>query len=223
VVHRLPPVAAAVVAGVAVVASVAGPAGFSLATAAVPHSGAIPSAGPQMSLSQWIELHPLAWRNAQFGTARSSGAGCTGARHRRPAAERGPRSGLGGDFGGIASLLGSTPTPPAVAALLERDAADYSWVAATVGSNSAAGYQLDTGSPVMAVGGFNGTDPFPTLQQFQQFVAAGRVHWFIGGAGSDDTASGGSDEARRIATWVSSTFTPVTVDGRTLYDLTARR
>ncbi len=39
----------------------------------------------------------------------------------------------------------------------------------------------------MAVGGFNGTDPSPTLEQFQQLVADGQVHWFVGGrrAGRD--------------------------------------
>ena len=47
------------------------------------------------------------------------------------------------------------------ARFLTADAGDYTWVAATVGSTNAAGYQLATGAPVMAVGGFNGTDPAP--------------------------------------------------------------
>ena len=71
--------------------------------------------------------------------------------------------------------------------------------------------------PVLAVGGFNGTDPAPTLQEFQQLVAAGRVHWFVGAdAGRGllgDTSSGGSDQARLITEWVTATFTPTTVDG----------
>ena len=33
----------------------------------------------------------------------------------------------------------------------------------------------------MPIGGFNGSDPSPTLAQFQQYVADGRIHWFIGG------------------------------------------
>ena len=47
------------------------------------------------------------------------------------------------------------------------------------------------------------------------------MHWFIGDRGTDDTASGGSDEAQRIAIWVRDTFPSTTVDGTTLYDLTA--
>ena len=94
-----------------------------------------------------------------------------------------------------------------------------------MGSNSAAGYQLATQLPVLAVGGFNGTDPAPTLEQFQQLVADGRVHWFVGADQGrnllGNPSSGGSDQARLISEWVAATFTPVTVDGAVLYDLSA--
>ena len=33
----------------------------------------------------------------------------------------------------------------------------------------------------MAIGGFNGTDPTPTLAQFEQYVRAGEIHYFIAG------------------------------------------
>lgn len=32
----------------------------------------------------------------------------------------------------------------------------------------------------MPIGGFNGSDPSPTLEQFKAYVKAGRIHWFIG-------------------------------------------
>jgi hypothetical protein len=128
---------------------------------------------------------------------------------------RGGRGGPGG-FGG---LLGS-PTPSAkVVALLQRDAGDFTWAAAAVGSNTAAGYQLAAGLPVMAVGGFNGTDPSPTLAQFRELVAAKKIHWFVGGAGSDRAQSGGSEAATAIAGWVQEHYTATTVGGTTLYDL----
>ncbi|WP_425565890.1 glycosyltransferase family 39 protein [Pseudonocardia ailaonensis] len=131
------------------------------------------------------------------------------------------RGGPGGGMGGIGGLLGTSTPSAQVTALLKEDAAKYTWVAAAVGSNTAAGYQLAADAPVMAVGGFNGTDPSPTLVQFQQDVAEGKIHWFVGGAGADRGGSdtGGSDEAARIAQWVQSTFTATTVDGVTLYDL----
>jgi hypothetical protein len=71
----------------------------------------------------------------------------------------------------------------------------------------------------MAIGGFNGTDPAPTLAQFQADVAAGRIHWFVGGAGM----GGNSGTAGQIAAWVASTFQSTSAGGVTLYDLTVAR
>ena len=178
---RLPKAIATAAVALAVLAGLSGPGAYSLATAATPHTGAIPSAGP------------------------SSGAG--------------PGGGMptGGLLGGV--------TPGAnVTAALRANADDYTWAAATVGSSNAAGYQLETGNPVMAVGGFNGTDPAPTLAQFQDYVAEGRIHYFIDseimrGFGSEKT---GSDAASDIAAWVAANYTATTIDGVTLYDLTVR-
>ncbi len=72
----------------------------------------------------------------------------------------------------------------------------------------------------MAIGGFNGTDPSPTLAQFEQYVAAGKIHYFVGG-GLSGAGNGGSQAAAAIVTWVQQNFTAKTVDGVTLYDLTA--
>jgi 4-amino-4-deoxy-L-arabinose transferase-like glycosyltransferase len=84
---------------------------------------------------------------------------------------------------------------------------------------------LATGEPVMAVGGFNGTDPSPTLAQFQQYVADGKIHYFIGsggggGFGGGGTSSGSSDSSQ-IAQWVADNYTAQTVGSTTVYDLTA--
>jgi 4-amino-4-deoxy-L-arabinose transferase-like glycosyltransferase len=99
-------------------------------------------------------------------------------------------------------------------------------VAATSGSNSASGYQLATGDPVMAIGGFNGTDPAPTLSQFEHDVTEGRIHYYIGGGGGfagfgGGPGSSGTSGSAQISSWVSTHFTARTVDGVTVYDLTA--
>src|SRR5262249_29778679 len=125
----------------------------------------------------------------------------------------------GGPMGG---LLGGISVSANMAATLNDNASDYTWIAAAVGSNSAAAYQLATDNPVMAVGGFNGTDPAPTLAQFKEYVAQHKIHYFIGGAGMGGmrgTDSGGSQEATDIAEWVAATFTARTIDGVTVYDL----
>jgi len=131
------------------------------------------------------------------------------------------RGGFGGGFfpgggpGGGGLLNGSRPSA-AVTAGLKQDASRYTWVAATVGANEASGYQLATGDPVMAIGGFNGTDPAPALAAFEADVRAGRIHYFIpGGFGR------GAGVAGQITSWVESNFGTKSIGGATFYDLTA--
>ncbi|KDN22850.1 ArnT family glycosyltransferase [Amycolatopsis rifamycinica] len=136
----------------------------------------------------------------------------------------GPSSGFGGRAPGggrgPGSLLSTTSPGAQLTALLQQDASRYTWTAATVLSNAAAGYQLASRAPVMAVGGFNGTDPYPTVEQFQQYVSEGRIHYFLG-EGMTMPGSSGSDAAQQIAEWVAAHFPSSTVDGVTVYDLTA--
>ncbi|MFE9126319.1 glycosyltransferase family 39 protein [Streptomyces sp. NPDC007148] len=111
--------------------------------------------------------------------------------------------------------------------LLEKDAGNYTWAAASIGSQNAASYQLATGHAVMAIGGFNGSDPAPTLAQFQKYVAQGRIHYFIAGGGfgggfGGGDRTGGSDAGTQISSWVEKNFKKVTVGSSTFYDLTRK-
>ncbi len=143
----------------------------------------------------------------RFGPGAAPGTGPGAARF-------GGRAGVGG-AGGFLSI--STPGSKLVKAL-DADAGHYTWVAATVNSNSAAGYQLATGDPVMAIGGFNGTDPAPSLAQFEHDVADKKIHYFI--AGGRGPGTGSSDTtAAQITQWVESHFTAETINGVTVYDL----
>jgi hypothetical protein len=74
----------------------------------------------------------------------------------------------------------------------------------------------------MPIGGSNGTDPSPTLTQFQAWVAAGKIHYFIAQGevrGPGGGAGGGGSTSTSITTWVERTFSSTTVGGVTLYDL----
>ncbi|MFB9312823.1 ArnT family glycosyltransferase [Nocardioides plantarum] len=130
----------------------------------------------------------------------------------------------GGGAGGVGGLLDGSTSTTALTTLLLEDADSYDWVAATVGANSAAGYQLSTERSVMPIGGFNGSDPSPTLAQFQQDVADGRIHYFIAGGGGLGGGRGGMGGGMggdsEISTWVAATYPAQTVDGVTVYDLT---
>jgi hypothetical protein len=119
----------------------------------------------------------------------------------------------------LGGLLNSSTPNKALVFLLQENDNQYEWVAATVGANNAAGIQLATDDPVMAIGGFNGTDPTPTLAEFQQFVSEGKIHYFIAGGGFGGPG-GSSGASEQIASWVEQHFTSTTVGGMTVYDLT---
>ena len=126
----------------------------------------------------------------------------------------------------VRGFLNSSQSNAALNKALQADAAKYTWAAATVNSNNAAGYQLGSGEPVMAIGGFNGTDPAPTLAQFEKYVAEGKIHYFIasgggGFGGGFGGGAGGSGDASQITSWVEAHFTAKTFGGVTVYDLTA--
>jgi 4-amino-4-deoxy-L-arabinose transferase-like glycosyltransferase len=92
------------------------------------------------------------------------------------------------------------------------------WAAATTGSQSAASLELASGKAVIGIGGWDGSDPAPTLAEFQQYVANGQIHYYIAGGRGGGGGGGGSSSA--ITDWVAANFTATTVDGQTVYDLT---
>ncbi|MFD8419096.1 ArnT family glycosyltransferase [Streptomyces sp. NPDC059466] len=128
--------------------------------------------------------------------------------------------GMGGG-GGAGGLLNGANVSSAARTLLSKNAGDYTWAAAAVGSQNSASYQLATGKPVMAIGGFNGTDPSPTLAQFKKYVTDGKIHYFISGGGmGGGMGGGGTSASSRISSWVTANFKKVTVGSATFYDLT---
>ncbi|WP_407342873.1 glycosyltransferase family 39 protein [Pengzhenrongella phosphoraccumulans] len=222
----------------ALVASLAGPAAYTVQTVLDAHTGSIVTAGPTVTGGMGgmggMGGGPGGFIGAPGGRAAGAGGGPggqppTGSTPPGGAAGTGGMT-LGGTTtlggataganGGMGSLLNGSQVGAEVTALLLEDADAYTWVAATVGANSAAGYQLATEESVMPIGGFNGSDPSPTLAQFQADVAAGLIHYFIGGS-SMGPGAGGSGSSSEIAAWVAATFTADDVAGVTLYDLTA--
>jgi 4-amino-4-deoxy-L-arabinose transferase-like glycosyltransferase len=149
------------------------------------------------------------------GTGTTGGTGGTGTTGRPGAAGGTGSPGAAGGPGG--GLGGNTQVSSALVKLLEQDASAYKWVAATEGSTGAAPLELATGDAVMAIGGFNGTDPWPTLAVFKELVANHEVHYYVG-QGSESFGGGRGSSA--IASWVAANFKKETVGGQTVYDLT---
>ncbi|MFJ3226354.1 ArnT family glycosyltransferase [Streptomyces sp. NPDC086783] len=227
-------------AALSVAAALAGPAAYTLSTVGTGHSGSIVTAGPAgASVMGGRGGGPggagrpdggMPGQNRQDGAGRPGGtgqppAGGTGGFPGGGTNQQGGRvpqgngqAPQGGAAGGMGGLLDGTSVGAEARKLLTADADRYTWVAATIGSQNGAGYQLATGEPVMAIGGFNGSDPSPTLAQFKKYVREGRIHYFVsGGMGG---GGGNSGSASAITTWVESNYTKVTAGSATLYDLT---
>ena len=121
---------------------------------------------------------------------------------------RGPGGpGRGGDNAQVEALLNGV---------------DNRWAAAGIGSMSVSDLELKTGASLMAIGGFTGGDPSPTLTQFQQYVADGQVRYFLADSGRGGPPGHRTGTASEITTWVDQNFTKMDVGGTTVYDLQSK-
>jgi 4-amino-4-deoxy-L-arabinose transferase-like glycosyltransferase len=111
---------------------------------------------------------------------------------------------------------GQSQSDPQLEALLR--AAHTTWSAAVVGSSAAAGMELSTNTSVIAIGGFSGSDPVPTLAEFKDDVAQHKVTYFVvnHGRGGAFGRRGHTD----ITSWVLANFSPINTATASVYDLT---
>jgi 4-amino-4-deoxy-L-arabinose transferase-like glycosyltransferase len=155
------------------VAALAGPAAYALATVAQPHQGGGPSVGP-------------------------------------PQPERGNRF----------ANWDRTVDSPELDRMLK--ATNTMWSAAIDRSSSAAGLELSSRTAVMAIGGFSGSDPVPTLKEFQDDVAQHKVAYYI--VANNTHSPGWRPRGHTdIKDWVTANFHPQQMGDITVYNLSAPR
>ncbi|MFJ8310087.1 MULTISPECIES: ArnT family glycosyltransferase [unclassified Streptomyces] len=231
------------VAGAGLAASLAGPAAYTVSTLNTGHTGSIVTAGPagastggpggggRMRFGRGAGPEsaglPGGWNGGrQPGQGQGMPGGAMGQAPGGPGrGQNGQAPGRTGGMrggGGMGGLLDGAKVSAQAGALLKQDAQKYTWAAAAVGSQNAASYQLATQKPVMAIGGFNGSDPSPTLAQFKKYVAEGKIHYFIAsGGGFGGGFGGGAGSSSSISSWIEAGFKKVTVGTATFYDLTS--
>ncbi|CQD25269.1 glycosyl transferase family protein [Mycolicibacterium conceptionense] len=96
------------------------------------------------------------------------------------------------------------------------------WSAAINRSGAASGLELATHTAVMAIGGFTGTDPVPTLEQFQNYVADRQITYYILPESKNDHGGFfGNNSHSDISDWVKANFTSTKIGSDTVYDLRA--
>ncbi|MGW7048668.1 ArnT family glycosyltransferase [Streptomyces avermitilis] len=210
--------------GLALAAALAGPATYTWATVTTAHTGQTPLAGPASGADAHGRGGPTGGGPTKTGGTQNGQQSGTGAAS-APSGQDAPSDAadVGKAQEGGSRLDGIDAVTPRLRATLLKDAQAYTWVAATVASDNQTWLQLAIREPVMPIGGFSGGDPAPTLAQFKQYVADGKIHYFATQGGQDGGfARGGTDTTgSQISSWVTTTFTPRTVGSTTLYDLTA--
>jgi len=186
-------------AAMALVAVLAGPAAYAIDTMQTALSGGDPSAGPQVA------------------GGLGGPAGFDGTANRAPG-----NGGSLADGGFRAGGTGDTQVDSTVLAYLVANRGSATWIVAASGANEAASIELSTGLPVMAMGGFSGSDPAPTLEQLQAYVASGKLRYILigGGIGGAGGPAGAGRTSAEISDWVAASGTAVQKVGNgTLYDL----
>jgi 4-amino-4-deoxy-L-arabinose transferase-like glycosyltransferase len=86
---------------------------------------------------------------------------------------------------------------------LQANTQDTEYLMAVKSSMQGSAYVIETGRPVLYMGGFNGGDPVVDAADLQQLVDEGRLRYIMWGG----SQHGGSD----IGSWVESTCTVVEV------------
>ncbi len=117
-----------------------------------------------------------------------------------------------GGAGGAGGLGGEVSTQLISYLKAHRDGA--AWLVAVQGSQEASGIILQTGGiPVMAMGGFTGTDAAPTVAQLEQYVKQGKLRYVLtggrGGIGGGGFGGGGNGTVGAAVSWVEQNCSAV--------------
>jgi 4-amino-4-deoxy-L-arabinose transferase-like glycosyltransferase len=210
-------------------ALLAGPTAYSIATVGRSITGSNPLAGPASVASDRGPGGGGGGPGGGGGGARRSGppagflggtrpAGAPALFGDQAAAAGGVRpTGAPGGFGGI----GGGQVSKALLDYLEAHQGSARYLVAAVGSGTAAGLALQSGRDVIDMGGFNGSDPAPSLAQLEQLVQSGQLHYVIlsggggGGPGGQSTATAARDA------WIKQHGKALTVSGQTVYYLSS--
>jgi len=185
----------------------AGPAAYAADTIQTAYAGGDPSAGPTAL--------GASGRAGFGGGGINPGGGSAGGGLADGGAGAGAGTGQAGGFGGGLPDRGQVDS--ALIDYLVANRGNATWIVAVNGANEAGSIELSSGLPVMAMGGFSGGDPAPTLAQLQAYVTSGQLRYVIVGSGGRGGPNGANSE---ITSWITTNGTVVdSVGNGTLYDL----
>jgi 4-amino-4-deoxy-L-arabinose transferase-like glycosyltransferase len=191
-------------AGVGVLATLLAPAAYALDTTGAAYGGGDPHPGPGTATG-FGSPGGLGGLGPIGGLGGNAGAGASGQ----------IAGGLPGDGGG----LGGNSSDSALLSYLVTNRGSASWIVAANSAQEAGSIELATGLPVMAMGGFTGSDPAPTLDQLKSYIASGKLRFVLASGGIGGGGFGGGADSSSRTTWVTSTCKAVNYGGSaSLYD-----
>lgn len=120
---------------------------------------------------------------------------------------------------GIGAGGGASAVSQKTIAYLEANQGSAKYLLAASGSQTTASIIISTGRPAVTIGGFNGSDPAPTVAELAQMVAGGELRYVLIGSGAGGGPGGGGSSSA-ITSWVKAHGKAVTsagVSGATLY------
>ncbi|WP_406689009.1 glycosyltransferase family 39 protein [Saccharopolyspora sp. ID03-671] len=166
---------------VGILVSLAGPTAYAVTPLSTPVQATFPSAGPGNS-GPGNSGPGGGGRGMPDGTRQAGGMPPDGMSGNRPDGTRGERG----------ERSSGEQVSPQLMRYLTDHQENETWLVAVVGSMVAAPVILETGRPVMAVGGYNGNDPTPTVEQLEQHIADGELR-YVWTSGSSGVQSMGGD------------------------------
>ncbi len=207
-------------AGVGVFATLLAPAAYAIDTTGTAYGGGDPHPGPGTPTTLAGGQGGPGGGFPGGGTGGLPGGGFPGGGPGRSLAGGLPTTGqkaagLPGDGGG----LGGNSSDTALLNYLVANRGSGTWIVAADSAQEAGSIELATGLPVMAMGGFTGSDPTPTLDQLKSYIASGKLRFVLASGGAGGSGGFGNDTSSARDAWVTSTCKLVSYGGSaTLYD-----
>ncbi|WP_433179786.1 glycosyltransferase family 39 protein [Actinoallomurus sp. CA-150999] len=200
-------------AAVGLVGSLAGPAAYATTTAfgGTGENGTNPTAGPATAGGM----------GGMGGGPRMSGRSMpTGM---KPPTGGGAPQGGGAPSGGMAARGGpGGDVSTSLISYLEKNRGGATWLVAVSSAQSASSIILKTGEPVIAMGGFTGSDPAMTVAKLKQYLAEGKLRYVLLGGDNRGGNTTVTDWIKKNLTVVKATeyggsTSSSTGSGQTLY------
>jgi 4-amino-4-deoxy-L-arabinose transferase-like glycosyltransferase len=187
-------------------------------------------------------INPIAGNGSAMGGGMGGPGGMHGGPGQVPGGQMPTMNGQAGQGQMPGGMPGMGGASTALISYLQTNRGDARYLVATYGAQSAASIITATGESVLPIGGFDGSDPYPSLDAFKKLVSDGKLRFVLGGGqgggmGGRGGAQGGpgqqtgtanasANNSSTISTWVTSAcslVTDVSVSANSLYDCAAAK